>query len=87
MRRSPLARVSSSEIHQSTATVLLRRLVAVLGVLALVAGVVVVVVDPVDYSGWVLCAFGLVVAVLTARRRQQTGDGQVLRRTSLRAKG
>jgi len=79
--------VSSSEIYQSPATLLLRRLVAALGVLALVAGIVFVVLEPTNYSGWVLCVVGVVVAVLTARRHQQTGDGQLLRRTSLRAKG
>jgi len=79
--------VSSSEIHQSPATLVLRRLVAAFGVLALVAGVVVVVVAPTDYPGYVWSAFGVVLVVLTARRRQQTGDGLVLRRTSLRAKG
>lgn len=85
--RPTLCLVSSSEIHQSTAALLLRRLVTVLGVLALVAGVVVVVAEPATYAGWVLVAFGVVTAVLAFRRRQQMGDGQVLRRSSLRTGG
>ncbi|WP_298805539.1 hypothetical protein [uncultured Pseudokineococcus sp.] len=79
--------MSSNEIHQSAATLLLRRLVALLGVLAFLAGVVLVVTDPVNYIGWVWGVVGIVVGVLAARRKQQTDDGQLLRRTSLRTRG
>ncbi|WP_299034557.1 hypothetical protein [uncultured Pseudokineococcus sp.] len=79
--------MSSHEIHQSPATLIVRRVVAVLGVLALIAGVVFAALEPTDYLGWVWTAFGLVLVTLTARRKQQTGDGLVLRRTSLRSKG
>ncbi|MEJ5945015.1 hypothetical protein WDZ17_06855 [Pseudokineococcus basanitobsidens] len=79
--------MSSSEVHQSAASLLVRRLAALLGVLALVGGVVWIVVQPTNYSGWVAATVGLVVAVLVFRRHQQTADGQILRRSHLRARG
>lgn len=84
---STLAPVSTNEIHQSPLTLLVRRLVAVLGVLMLVAGVVLAVLSPAAYGGWVLVAFGLTLALLVWRQKQLTDDGLVLRRTSLRGKG
>jgi len=83
---STLAPVSTNEIYQSTLTVLARRLVAVLGVAALVGGVVLAVMRPAGYGGWVLIAFGVAMGLLVWRQKQLTDDGLVLRRTALRAK-
>jgi Flp pilus assembly protein TadB len=83
---STLAPVSTNEIYQSTLTVLVRRLVAVLGIAALVGGVVLAVVQPAAYGGWVLIAFGVAMGLLVWRQKQLTDDGLVLRRTALRAK-
>ncbi|ROP45578.1 hypothetical protein [Pseudokineococcus lusitanus] len=78
--------MSTNEIYQSTLTVLVRRLVAVLGVVALVGGVVLAVMRPATYGGWVLIAFGVTMGLLVWRQKQLTDDGLVLRRTALRAK-
>ncbi|MEJ5915659.1 hypothetical protein [Pseudokineococcus sp. 1T1Z-3] len=78
--------MSTNEVYQSTTTVLVRRLFAALAALALLGGTVFILLEPTNYSGWAAVTFASVALVLVLRRRQQTTDGQLLRRTHLRAK-